>query len=159
MQSKKLSLIGIDTPFLIAHTVQEHPEHRLAVNCCENLLHHNHTFALCSTVIDEFLHVVTDPKRFEIPLTMSRAIQLARIWTNSQETVLYAATEASLRQHFDWMIEHRLGRKRINDTRIASIYITHGITRLLTSNSRDYSIFGVFETLDMNDYSSEYGTP
>jgi predicted nucleic acid-binding protein len=150
MLSKKTSPVGIDTPFLIAHTIIEHPDHQRAVNCCTRLLDDNQNFALCPTVIDEFLHVATDPKRFEAPLKMTKAVQLAKSWINSRETLLYWATEASQRKQLDWMIEYRLGRKRINDTRIASIYYTHGVTRLLTANIRDYSTFGVFEIISMD---------
>lgn len=149
MRSGKASPIGIDTPFLIAHTVLEHPDHVRAVACCLHLLDTNHYFALCPTVVDEFLHVATDPKRFESPLTMPQATQLARVWINSRETIFCAPTEASQRKQLDWIAEQRLGRKRINDTRIASIYHAHGVTRLLTANVRDYSVFGVFEIVSM----------
>jgi len=143
--------IGVDTPFLVAHTVLEHPDHENAVNCRKILIERDRMFALCPTVVDEFIHVVTDPKRFEMPLTVARAIHIARVWINSQETICLNLTEASQRQQLDWMLELRLGRKRINDTRIASVYYSHGITKLLTANVRDYSVFGVFEIVEMNE--------
>jgi len=142
--------IGIDTPFLIAHTVREHPDHMRATACCTRLLDEGHLLVLCPTVIDEFLHVVTDPARFETPLSMDRAVQLARTWINSEETVYCGPTEESQQRQLEWIVDHRLGRKRINDTRIASIYYTEGVTRLLTANVRDYSVFGVFEIADMD---------
>lgn len=142
--------IGIDTPFLIAHTVREHPDHKRAIACCSGLLDEGNFLVLCPTVIDEFLHVVTDVNRFETPLSMDRAVQLARTWINSEETVTCMPTEESQQRQLEWMVEHRLGRKRINDTRIASIYFTEGVTRLLTANVRDYSVFGVFDVVDMD---------
>lgn len=141
--------IGVDTPFLIAHTVLEHRDHGRATACCLRLLDKGQQFVVCPTVIDEFLHVVTDPKRFASPLSMDRAVHIARTWINSRETLYCVPTEESQRRQFAWMIEFRLGRKRINDTRIASIYYTEGITRLLTANVRDYSIFGVFDIVEM----------
>ncbi len=149
MRSRTTALVGIDTPFLIAHTVLDHPHHERAVACCTRLLDTNHYFALCPTVIDEFLHVVTDPKRFASPLSMSRALERARAWINSHETTLCFPSEESQRKQLDWIAEHRIGRKRINDTRIASIYHTHNITRFLTANVRDYAVFGVFEIVSM----------
>jgi predicted nucleic acid-binding protein len=142
--------VGIDTPFLVAHTVLEHPDHKRATACCSRLLDRGNVLALCPTVIDEFLHVVTDPNRFESPLSMDRAIRLVWTWVNSQETMLAHPTGESQHRQLEWMVEHRLGRKRINDTRIASIYFTEGITCLLTANVRDYSVFGVFEIVDMD---------
>lgn len=45
------------------------------------------------------------------------------------------------------MRTHRLGRKRINDTRIAAIYYHNGARTLLTSNARDYTVFDCFEVI------------
>jgi predicted nucleic acid-binding protein len=139
----------MDTPFLIAHTVREHPDNSRATACCSRLLDEGQFLALCPTVIDEFLHVVTDSARFETPLSMDRAVQLARSWINSEETVYCLPTVESRQRQLEWMVEHRLGRKRLHDTRIASIYYTEGVTRLLTANVRDYSVFGVFDVVDL----------
>lgn len=78
--------IGVNTPFLIAHTVLEHPAQGRATACCLRLLDRGHQFVVCPTVIDEFLHVVTDPKRFESPLSIDRAVHIARTWMNNRET-------------------------------------------------------------------------
>lgn len=144
------ALIGIDTPFMVAHTVREHPEHARAQTLCEQLLNEDKLLAICPTVLDEFLHVVTDPRRFEHPLPMSKAIHIAQTWMQSQETKYLQSTEESNRTHLDWMLRHRLGRKRINDTRIASIYHQHGIETILTTNVRDFSVFGVFEIINLS---------
>ena len=151
MPSPKPKLIGVDTPFLIAHTVIEHPEHRNAQRHREQLLAKNCLFALCPTVLDEFVHVVTDPRRFENPLEMADALEIAEVWLTSQETVCLFSCERSTRLHLRWLHNHRLGRKRINDTRIASIYHQNGVRTLLTSNARDYSVFDCFEILNLSD--------
>ncbi len=129
----------------------EHAEHTQALACCERLLNENKLLALCPTVIDEFLHVVTDPRRFERPLKMAKAIHLAQVWLQSQETVTIIPTEDSNRLHLDWMLRHRLGRKRINDTRIAAIYYEHGVRALLTSNARDFSVLNAFEIINLSN--------
>ena len=63
--------IGIDTSFLVAHTFLEHPLHGEAREQLNQLLDQERVFTLCSTVIDEFIHVVSDPNRFERPFTMA----------------------------------------------------------------------------------------
>jgi predicted nucleic acid-binding protein len=136
--------VGVDTPFLVAHTVLEHPGHGQARKQCEGLLEKGYVLALCPTVIDEFIHVVTDPRRFERPLGMGEALDIVQDWLSSRETVLLFPCDQSAELHVRWLREHRLGRKRINDTRIASIYHHHGIRNLVTSNVRDYTIFGCF---------------
>ena len=47
-------------------------------------------------------------------------------------------------QFLAWMQEHGLGRKRLPDTMLAATYYRSGVTRIVTSNARDYRVFGVF---------------
>jgi len=58
--------------------------------------------ALCPTVIDEFLHVVTDPKRFGSPLEMGNAVAIAQAWMQSHETTYFLPNEDSDRLHLHW---------------------------------------------------------
>jgi predicted nucleic acid-binding protein len=81
---------------------------------------------------------------------MFDAIGIAQTWLQSQETAYLVGTVASDRLQLDWMLRHRLGRKRINDTRIASIYYQHGVRTLLTSNVRDFSVFDAFEIINLS---------
>ncbi|NBB78801.1 MAG: hypothetical protein GVY36_05055 [Verrucomicrobia bacterium] len=149
MRQLRASLVGLDTAFLVAHTILEHSNHPKAVSLCQRFLSEGRILAICPTVADEFLHVVTDPRRFECALTMHKALQIVRTWMQSQETICLLPTMESNRLHLDWMAEHRLGRKRINDTRIASIYFHHGVPTLLTSNTRDFSIFEAFDVIKL----------
>jgi len=142
--------VGIDTPFLLAHTLIEHPEHTNANAWLEHLLANKTTLALCPTIFDEFIHVATDAKRFENPLPMEQALGVVRTWIQSRETVLQLPTNESLRLQYDWLIRYRLGRKRIHDTGIAAIYYHHGVRNILTSNVRDYTVIEGIETLDQS---------
>ncbi len=117
----------------------------------DKLLEEQTLFALCPTVLDEFLHVATDPKRFEAPVKMATALNIAGNWINSRETVLVMPTEASWRLQHQWMSDHRLGRKRINDSGIASIYYHRGIRRLLTGNPRDFKVLGCFDIMNISE--------
>ncbi len=151
MRTAQQFLVGVDTPFLVAHTVVEHPEHSEALKVCERLLEKNGLLALCPTVIDEFIHVVTDAKRFERPLEVAEALEVAEDWLNSRETVSLFPCEQSSRLQLHWLRTHRLGRKRINDTRIASIYYQNGAHTLLTSNVRDYTVFDCFKIIQLSN--------
>ncbi|MFU8847759.1 MAG: type II toxin-antitoxin system VapC family toxin [Opitutales bacterium] len=149
MRGAKPVLVGVDTPFLVAYSVIEHPEHEQARCRCGQLVEKNHLLALCPTVIDEFIHVVTDARRFERPLDMVQALELAQNWLNSRETVSLFPCEQSTRLQLHWLRTHRLGRKRINDTRIASIYYQNGAHTLLTGNVRDYTVFDCFKIIQL----------
>ena len=78
---------------------------------------------------------------------MSEAIRLAEAWSRSRETVMLYPGEASLHLQLAWMREHRLGRKRLHDTHIAAIYHLSGIKTILTSNVRDFRVFGCLEAV------------
>jgi hypothetical protein len=41
-----------------------------------------------------------------------------------------------------------LGRKRLLDTQLAATYAAAGVTELLTANSADFAVFGVFSFTD-----------
>lgn len=144
------SSVGIDTPFLLAHTLIEHPDHATACAWMEHLLANKTTLALCPTIFDEFIHVATDARRFENPLSMEQALGVVRNWQQSRETVLQFPTDESLRLQQDWLIRYRIGRKRIHDTGIAAIYHHHGIKTILTANVRDYTVIEGIETLDQS---------
>lgn len=59
-------MIGLDTTVLVAFELQEVPAHQRVrekvLGICEKRAGH---FLLCPKVLQEFLHVVTDPLRFE----------------------------------------------------------------------------------------------
>ena len=61
---------GIDTGFLVAVEVVEHPRHAPAQAKIASLVSAGDEFALAPQVLAEFIHVVTDPRRFSQPLNM-----------------------------------------------------------------------------------------
>ena len=96
---------------------------------------------LTPQVVNEFLHVVTDPRRFAPPLTMADALDWIEEFRGNSTVDLVETTPASLEQSLRWMREFNLGRKRVLDTHLAAILYVHGIRRLLTSNPGDFAIF------------------
>ncbi len=100
-----------------------------------------------SQVINEFLHVVTDPRRFNPPLTMNEALEWVETLLANPAVSLFEPTPESLRQTLRWMRQHNLGRKRILDTHLAALLHSAGVNRLLTSNPADFNVFGVFEII------------
>jgi len=51
----------------------------------QSLRQKNDRFALAPQVLAEFIHIVTDPKRFSSPLTVELALRRAETWWNSKE--------------------------------------------------------------------------
>lgn len=142
-------MIGLDTNILVAYTVPEHPAHDGVRGRIESFLSEGHPLALASLVLSEFIHVVTDPKRFTKPLSMPEALEWARYWSEAEETMLCPSDLAAHQQWLQWMEEHRLGRKRLIDTLLAAIWHAAGVTEIFTLNARNFVIFDVFAILSL----------
>ncbi|MCX6904891.1 MAG: hypothetical protein NTW03_15705 [Verrucomicrobia bacterium] len=140
-------MIGADTTFLVQLELIEVPAHHAAHQLLQrNILQPQVSLALAPQVLAEFVHIVTDPRRFQKPLTMDEAVAKARFWWNSVEVRHVFPTDDSTRLAFDWLQRHQLGRKRILDTQLAATLWSAGIQRVVTSNPADFTRLG-FETL------------
>jgi predicted nucleic acid-binding protein len=141
-------MIGIDTTFIVQLEIQEMPEHARAHELLRRaVIDAGDAVALAPQVLTEFLHVVTDARRFERPLTMEQALAKARYWWDASEIRHVYPTGESTALFMEWIARHNLGRKRLLDTHLAATYWTAGVRRILTSNARDFAVFGVFEAL------------
>jgi predicted nucleic acid-binding protein len=95
-------------------------------------------------VLAEFIHIVTDPRRFAQPLDMTAAWQLAEAWWTAREVVRVFPDDSATRLFLAWLERYSLGRKRLLDTLLAATYRQAGILSLLTTNQADFVVFGVF---------------
>jgi predicted nucleic acid-binding protein len=135
---------GLDTSFLVAIEVSSHEKHKSSYAKFHKLLKAGETFSLTPQILAEFIHVVTDPKRFSSPLTLEQAVERAEFWWNASEIVHVFPTAESTLIFLGWLEEHKLGRKRLLDTLLASTLQANGITSLLTLNLTDFAVFGTF---------------
>jgi predicted nucleic acid-binding protein len=135
---------GIDTSFLVAIEVISHQEHKKAHALFRRLLKASETFSLTPQILAEFIHLITDPKRFSSPLSLEQAVERAEFWWNASEIVHVFPTAESTLVFLGWLEEHKLGRKRLLDTLLASTLQASGITSVLTLNPGDFAIFGTF---------------
>ena len=95
-------------------------------------------------VLAEFIHVVTDAKRFRTPLSMDSARDLAQKWWTAREVEQLSTGAGAVGLFFAWHRTHALGRKRILDTMLAATYRDAGVGSLLTTNPSDFAILGGF---------------
>jgi predicted nucleic-acid-binding protein len=64
-------MIGIDTTFLVHLEIVDLPIHSTASQVfAREVTAHGTIVALAPQVLAEFIHVVTDPRRFQRPLSM-----------------------------------------------------------------------------------------
>lgn len=140
-------MYGIDTGFLVAVEVIEHADHVAARALLAGLLGAGNRLALAPQVLAEFLHIVTDPRRFVRPLNFNAARRIASGWWTGREVVQVFPDNEGTDLFLAWMEQYRLGRKRLLDTQLAATYRRAGITSLLTTNPGDFEIFGEFTCL------------
>lgn len=101
-------IYGLDTTFLIEAEVLEHPGNSAARGFLSDLLDDGHTLALAPQVLSEFVHIVTDSRRFTRPLEVTRALSHAQQWWNSKEVVQTFPTQESAKLFMEWMVLHKL---------------------------------------------------
>lgn len=133
-------MIGIDTSFLVAYEVKSHTKHQPAREFAKN--RYEESFALAPQVLAEFIHVVTDPKRFEYPIMMKKALETAEKWLHAREVRIFAAGQDASALCIRFLHELDLGRNRILDTLLASTYIEAGVHSVVTADKRGFARFG-----------------
>jgi predicted nucleic acid-binding protein len=138
---------GLDTGFLVAAEIIEHPHHTHARGTLAQLVSSGDTIAVAPQVLAEFIHVVTDPRRFAKPLDMTAAQRLAGQWWMAREVVRVFPDDSAAQLFLTWLEEFSLGRKRLLDTLLAATYHQAGIQSVLTTNQTDFQVFGVFHCI------------
>jgi predicted nucleic acid-binding protein len=136
---------GIDTDFLVAVEIAEHPFHREADALLQSLLADGHDLALAPQTLAEFIHIVSDGKRMPQPLTLAEAINRAEHWWQAAEVVRVFPDGQTVADFFSWLTRHQLGRKRLLDTMLAATFQSAGVKRVVTNNERDFKVLGGFE--------------
>ncbi len=137
-------MIGVDTSFLVAWAIPEHPDHATCRRLSSEAATAGRQFGLTSGILAEFIHVATDPRRFLHPLTTTEAIGIASFWSQAAEVTLLKQDATVTRQWLAWMAQHTLGRKRLLDTLIAATWHCAGIVEVYTLNPSDFAVFGHF---------------
>lgn len=135
---------GLDTGFLVAAEVTEHAEHSAARQTLATLVGAGDRVAIAPQVLAEFIHVVTDPRRFTQPLEIVEARDVAEQWWTASEVDREYPSDAATQQFLRWLQQFSLGRKRLLDTLLAATYQQAGIQSILTTNPSDFAIFAVF---------------
>jgi len=143
-------MIGIDTCFLIDLYWEDSPRNKNARELFSKIANNESVkLAVYYNCFNEFLHVITDSKRFENPLSVSEAISVIDYWCDIDRVTVLYPDDTSFKRTLAWMNRYQLGRNRVNDTQMASCYLTSGVSTIITANPKDFEIF---ESFEINDY-------
>ena len=135
-------ILGIDTDILVTWVMKGTPLHTAVRRFFQHEIHERGgVLGLTLQVAQEFLHVATDPRRFEHPLAMPEALRICRSLASSREVQWILPSSEVLPRTLDLLEQFNLGRKRILDTALAATLECAGVQRLMTLNRRDYEVF------------------
>lgn len=141
--------LGLDTNVLVYAHVAALPDHGVVRQfLLRQLGKRGQTVVLTPSVLHEFVHVVTDPRRFEPPVGMGEALALARLYLGRANVECVATDAEALADALVLVERHGLGRKRLADTLLAATLLRHGVTRLATCNPSDFEPFSSLRLVD-----------
>ena len=139
-------ILGIDTDVLVAWAMAGTPRHLAARKLFQQEARAGGGWlGLTPQVLQEFLHVVTDARRFENPLDMPRALKMVHALWEAEETVRILPAVEPVPRTVELMNRFQLGRKRILDTALAATLELAGVPRLATFNPADFQVFPFLE--------------
>lgn len=142
-------MLAFDTDALVHWAMKGAPWHRAVRQIVQQEIREKgERIALTSQVCWEFLHIVTDGKRFARPFSMDDAIVYIRELMGSAEVVSIDAGSTVVYRVLELLQIHSLGRKRILDTVLAATLESHHVTRLVTLNGDDFRVFKFLDVLD-----------
>ncbi len=141
-------MIGIDTSFMLAFEYVQHESHYLVRRLAAR--HQHELLAVAPQVISEFTHVATDPRRFQKPLELEDALDRAAAWWDADETSLVQPGPSALALFHSWMLQYKLGRKRVLDTMLAATYREAGISVIASIDDRGFSLFPGIRVLPLS---------
>lgn len=140
---------GVDTSVLVYAHMPGLRDHEPVRRYLHELLNDGETILVITPVVlHEFVHVVTDGRRFDPPVAFVEALAIARRYLDRTNVECLTLGEEAIRAAFDLLERHRLGRKRIADTLFAAALLHHGVTEIATCNPGDFDDFEGLRIVD-----------
>ncbi len=141
--------LGIDTNVLIyAHMPALKEHERVRQFILAELHKPDVKLVITPMVLHEFVHVITDARRFDPPVPMSEAIAVARLYVGRANVEWAAVAEGVLIDTLQLLEQHHLGRRRFADALLVAALLRHGVHRLVTCNPADFVPFAGLELTD-----------
>lgn len=140
---------GLDTNVLVYAHIPAFAEHEPVRRFLQGQLAAEEvTLVVTPGILHEFVHVVTDARRFEPPLTMAEALAVARLYLGRTNVECAETDEAAVARAFDLVERHGLGRKRLADALLAATLMNHSVSELVTCDPRGFAPFDGLRVTD-----------
>ena len=138
-------MIAVDTNLLIYSHRPESPFHQSAKELIESLRSAPRPWAIPWPCVHEFLSVVTHPKVYKTPASLTEAFASVDAWLAGGNLYLLGESDGYFDKLRDLAMAAKLSGPRIHDARIAALCLHHGVRELWTAD-RDFSVFPQLRT-------------
>ena len=102
---------GLDTNVLIYAHIPESPHHQKVRSfLLDQLSNEDVTLVITPVILHEFVHVVTDSKRFSPPVSMTDAMAVARVYLDHTNVECISLDGSAVVNAFALIERHGLGR-------------------------------------------------
>lgn len=141
-------MIGLDSTFLIDLYWKDSPRHLKALDLFNKISESDEEIQIYYNCFNEFVHVITDSRRFEDAFSMKEAMDIVDLWCNLEKVTVIYPDDMSFGRAKIWISMFNLGKNRLNATNMAACYAQNGASKIITANSKDFEIFEVFKLVD-----------
>ena len=133
---------GVDTTVLVYAHVPGFAQHAAARAFLRALLERSDAaLAVTPMILHELVHVITDARRFDPPVPMGEALEVARRYLGRSNVECLAVDEEAMARALELLEQHQLGRRRVADCLLAATLLRHGVRELATYNPDDFRVF------------------
>ena len=133
--------LGLDSCFLIDLYWEDSPRHVTVLEKFKEIASSGQEVCVYYNCFNEFIHVITDAKRFENAFSMEEALAVVDEWRDLENVRILFPDDQSFGRTVAWLSIYKLGRKRLNDTNMAASYVHSGVSEVITANPKDFEIF------------------
>ncbi len=141
-------IVCLDTNILLIATDESRPHHQLARQVIAT---HNRSgihLGISGQIIREYLVVATRvPEDNGLGLGSDEALSNVEVFR--QRLVFFDETEAVSNELRSLIGSCELTGKRIHDANVVATMLTHGLSKLITENQGDFSVFSEVETIGL----------
>lgn len=134
-------MVGLDSCFLIDLYWEDSPRHAAVLKKFNEIAASGQDVCIYYNCFNEFIHVITDKKRFENAFSMEEALSVVDEWRDLENVKILFPDEQSFGRTVAWLSVYKLGRNRLNDTNMAASYVHSGVSSVITANPKDFEVF------------------
>lgn len=138
-------MIAVDTNLLVYAHRGDSQWHEPAAAALQQLAEGKSAWALPWPCAYEFLAIVTHPRIYNPPTSMSQAIEQVEAWAESPSLVWLTEGEGHWETLRASLLESKMKGPQVHDARVATLCLRHGVRELWTAD-RDFSRFPSLRT-------------